>query len=314
MKLAAIDIGTNSTRLLIEDYRNNKFFPLERKMEITRLGRGLNDNNTISEDSAKKTLDTLIIYGKLMKKNGVKKYRAVGTSALRRASNSREFVSMVEENPGISVDIVGESEEARLSFYGAVKGVGLDSVRSSYKSESKILVVDVGGGSSEFILGDINCNTDLIESVGIGCVNLSEKYIDSDVPDAGRLNKMHYYVRGKVNGTISKIKNFKIGAVIGVAGTITTLAAIDLELDKYNSEMIHGHVLSLKRIDEIYKFLCGLNLEDRKKVAGVDAGRADVIIGGVSIIIEVLELLGYKYINVSEKDILDGIIYTLVDF
>jgi exopolyphosphatase/guanosine-5'-triphosphate,3'-diphosphate pyrophosphatase len=317
MKLAAIDTGTNSTRLLISDYHDGKFVTLERKMEITRLGRDLDTNNYfISDDSARKTLKVLSDYNRIMKSYNVARYRAVGTSALRKAANSRDFISLVERETGIRIDIISGREEALLSFYGAAKGVNLDSSGSKTGSDFdyRILVIDAGGGSSEFILGDRDCNLKFTGSVDIGCVNLTEKFLDSGIPHIGKINQMHDYIRERLGSTIVSIKKFKPLYVIGVAGTITTLAAIDLKLVKYDSEKIHGHILSLDRIKEIYDTLCGMDTEDRKKVTGLDLKRADIIIGGIAIIIEALKMLDCKSIYVSEKDILDGIVYTLVDF
>jgi len=317
MRLAAIDIGTNSARLLIGDYDRDVFSILERKMKITRLGSGLRENRTISQDSADKTLDVLKTYNELINKCKVNKCRAVGTSVLRNAKNSSDFISSAEKILGIEVDVIGGDEEARLSFYGATKDIMRDydkSDRVSQVNSKKILVLDVGGGSSEFILGEKSSEPDFIESIDIGCVSISERYMDSDVPDAGKLNKMNNHVRRKLKNTVKKVKNLKIGYIIGVAGTISTIAAVDLKLDEYDSDKIHKHVLEFGKIKEIYNYLCGLNLKERKKVRGMDPGRADVIIGGAAIVINVLEMLGREFIFVSERDILDGIIYTLIDF
>ncbi|MEA2016129.1 MAG: Ppx/GppA phosphatase family protein [Actinomycetota bacterium] len=317
MRLAAIDIGTNSTRLLLGDYSRDIFSILERKMRITRLGSGLGENNTISKDSADKTLDILKTYNKLIESYNVNKCRAVGTSALRTAKNRSDFISSAEKILGIRIDVIGGDEEARLSFYGATKDIIRDYNKSGgigKVNSKKILVLDVGGGSSEFILGEKSSRPDFIKSVDIGCVNISERYMNSDIPDAGQLNKMNNHIRKKLETTIKKIKNLKAGYLIGVAGTISTLASIDLRLDKYDSDRIHKHILEFGKIKEIYSYLCGLNLEDRKKVRGMDPGRADVIIGGTAIVINVLEMLGSEFICASEKDILDGIIYTLIDF
>ncbi|MDD5601201.1 MAG: Ppx/GppA phosphatase family protein [Actinomycetota bacterium] len=315
MKLAAIDTGTNSTRLLISGYSDGKFVTLERKMEITRLGRDLDINNHfISEDSARKTLEVLSSYQNMMKSYNVIKYRAIGTSALRKAENSKDFISLVEKETGIKIDVISGREEAFLSFYGAMKDINLNLPGSKSGSNYMILVIDVGGGSSEFILGDHSCNLEFTHSTDIGCVNLTERFLDSGVPGMEKINQMHDYIKEKLESTIVNIKKFKPLYVIGLAGTITTLAAIDLKLAVYDSERIHGHVLSLDRIEEIYDFLCGMNTEDRKKVTGLNPKRADIIIGGVAIVVEVLRMLDCKSIHVSEKDILDGIVYTLVDF
>jgi len=314
MKLASIDIGTNSTRLLITDYQNNKFIPLERKMKITRLGKNLDEYNMIGKDSASKTVEVLSDYQRLIGDYDVKKFRVVGTSAIRKASNSDWFISCVYKHLGMKIDVVSGQEEARLSFYGAVRDMDLNY--PDYKAElnGKILVVDIGGGSSEFILGDCNYNLQLVESLNLGCVSLTEKFIGSSIPDTNSLSQMQQYVVNELEETTGKINLYKPAFIIGVGGTITTLAAVDLKLAAYNSEKIHRHSLSLKKIENIYKNLCRLDLKGRKKVVGLHPGRADVIIGGTAIVLGVLKLLDIKDILVSERDILDGIIYTLVDF
>lgn len=314
MKLASIDIGTHSTRLLITDYQNNKFIPLERKMKITRLGKNLDENNMIGKDSARKTVEALSDYRSLVGYYDVKKFRVVGTSAIRKASNSDWFISYVYKHLGMKIDVVSGQEEARLSFYGAVRDMDLNYPGCKAKLTGKILVVDIGGGSSEFILGDCNYNLQLVESLNLGCVSLTEKFIGSSIPDTNNLSQMQQYIVNELEETTGKINLYKAAFIIGVAGTITTLAAIDLKLAAYNSEKIHRHILSLKKIENIYKNLCRLDLKGRKKVVGLHPGRADVIIGGTAIVLEVLKMLSKKDILVSERDILDGIIYTLVDF
>ncbi len=315
MKLAAIDIGTNSTRLLITNYHHNKFITLERKMEVTRLGRDLDmNNNFISDDSAKKTLKVLSAYGRVIRNHNVSKYRAIGTSTLRKAVNSKNFISSVEKDTGIKVDVVSGREEALLSFCGAVKNINSNLPGSKSGLASRILVIDIGGGSSEFIMGDYNCNLEFTSSIDIGCVSLTERFINSGVPDEKKINQMRNYIEDRIRSTIEDIKKFKSLSIVGVAGTITTLAAVDLKLEEYDSEKIHGHILNLKIIEEIYDFLCGMNFEDRKKVTGLDPKRADIIIGGTEIVLTILKMLGRREILVSERDILDGIIYTLIDF
>jgi len=314
MKLASIDIGTNSTRLLITDYQNNKFIPLERKMKITRLGKNLDENDMIGKNSASKTVEALSDYQRLIGDYDVKKFRVVGTSAVRKASNRDWFISYVYKHLGMKIDVVSGREEARLSFCGAVKDMDLNYAGCESKLSGKILVVDIGGGSSEFVLGDCNYNLRLVKSLNLGCVSLTEKFIGSSIPDTNSLSQMHQYIANELEETTGKINLYEPTFVIGVAGTITTLAAVDLKLAAYNSEKIHRHILNLKKIENIYKNLCRLDLKGRKKVVGLHSGRADVIIGGTAIVLEVLKMLGKKDILVSERDILDGIIYTLVDF
>jgi len=206
MKLASIDIGTHSTRLLITDYQNNKFIPLERKMKITRLGKNLDENNMIGKDSARKTVEALSDYRSLVGYYDVKKFRVVGTSAIRKASNSDWFISYVYKHLGMKIDVVSGQEEARLSFYGAVRDMDLNYPGCKAKLTGKILVVDIGGGSSEFILGDCNYNLQLVESLNLGCVSLTEKFIGSSIPDTNNLRQMQQYIVNELEETLSKIK------------------------------------------------------------------------------------------------------------
>jgi exopolyphosphatase/guanosine-5'-triphosphate,3'-diphosphate pyrophosphatase len=314
MRLASIDIGTNSTRLLVADYQRNKLIPLERKMKITRLGKGLIQKGIILNDSVEKTLGAVIEYRDLIRSHNVENYRAVGTSALRKASNSDWFVSYIYKNSGIKTDIISGAEEASLSFYGAVRETDLRSSLFRKNKPGNILVLDIGGGSTEFILGDKKCDMKIIESIDIGCVSLTEKFIGGDIPDKDSLERMHVYIRDGLKNVVKKINSLGPVSMIGVAGTITTLAAIDMGLKKYDSDRIHRYILNLKRLEEIYKNLCSLSLESRKKVTGLDPKRADIIIGGTAILLAVLKLIKSRYLMVSERDILDGIIYSLIDF
>jgi len=265
-------------------------------------------------------------------KEKVSKYRAIGTSALRQASNSDWFLSYIYEKLGMQVEVVSGDREAYFSFTGAVRDIDIESIlrgverfrdgncsrsKVSYKDRScweNVLVVDIGGGSSEFILGSYNCSVILTESIDMGCVRLTEKFINSNPPPIEDLNNMRVFIRKELKNTIEKIKKNGFSFIIGLAGTITTLAAIDLNLREYNKEKIHHHILSLSKIKQIYKNLCSLSLQERKKVIGLEPERADVIIGGTAVVLEIMELLEENIIVVSENDILNGIIYSLADF
>ena len=314
MRLAAIDIGTNSTRLLISDFSDSGSKILERTMETTRIGRNIGSTGKISRSSADDTLKTLIRFKDLMKKHDVLKYRAVGTSAVREAKNSHWLTSYIYENSGIMIDTITGDEEAYLSFNGASKGLSLppeDQFR-------KILVLDIGGGSTEFILGDPGSKTgphiDIVKSLNIGSVVLTEKFIKGTLPEIDELERLELYIRSSIREVVENITREKDIKVVGVAGTITTLAAIDLKLDEYDWQKIHRHELSYKWVKDIYKILCGTDLDERKKVTGLAPGRADIIISGTAILLEILKMLDKKILIVSEQDILDGIIYSLAEF
>jgi len=314
MRLAAIDIGTNSTRLLISDFSDSGSIVLERIMQITRIGRNMGSTGKISRSSADDTLKTLIEYKDLMDKHDVLKYRAVGTSAIREAENSQWFASYIYENSGIMIDTITGNEEASLSFNGVSKDLSL-SPEDKFR---KILVLDIGGGSTEFILGGSGSKTgqhmDMVKSLNIGSVVLTEKFIMGTLPERDQLERLESYIRSSIREIVENIAMEKDMRVVGVAGTITTLAAIDLKLDEYDSNKIHRHELSYKWVKDIYKILCRTDLDERKKITGLAPGRADIIISGTAVLLEILKMLDKKILIVSEQDILDGIIYSLAEF
>lgn len=307
MKLASIDVGTNSVRLLIADYSGFNLKPLVRKAEITRLGKNLVKTGEISQKSAFRTNKVLSTYLNLIKKWSVAKYRAIGTSALRQAKNRDWFLSYIYQNLGIEIEVVTGYQEARFSFSGAIKDLDIESFED-------VLVVDIGGGSTEFILGNCNLEIVLIRSIDIGCVNLTEKFIESDPPKEEELSNMHGFIRDRLKRVVEEIKKQRYLSIVGVAGTITTLCSIDLGLKKYDMEKIHHHILKIENICRIYDSLCNVDFGKRKKIVGLELKRADIIIAGTAILLEVMKLLGKNVIVVSERDILDGIVYSLVDF
>ncbi len=306
MKIAAIDIGTNSTRLLVSEFKNSLFHTLEREMEINRIGKNLEITKEISSDSAQAVSDTLVKYKDLMRRHGVAGYRAVGTSAVRKAKNSQWFISYIRKSTGVEIEAITGGEEAFLSFYGASRLLDIPE---------NILVIDIGGGSTEFISGNKDPGLYKAESLDIGCVSLSEEFIKGEGgPGKTELKKMHSHIRNRISGIRDLIRSGSDIAIIGVAGTVTTLAAIDLKLDKYDSSRIHHHRLTREKIIDIYRMLCSITLDERKKIKGLEPERADIIIGGAAILLEILIQLDKDSIIVSEQDILDGIIYTLVKF
>jgi len=322
MKLASIDVGTNSVRLLIIEYKNNKFMTVKRCMEITRIGKDLEKTGKISADSAKKTFKALSEFNYLIKRENVAKLRAVGTSALRQASNSDWFLSDIYKKLGINIEIISGEEEAKLSLYGVIRELNINLIRSAISEDSKnsinknrnILVIDIGGGSTEFILSTLEGRIISIESLNISCVNLTEKFINRNKPELDKLYSMEIFIRNKIKDVIERIRKNKYSSIIGLGGTITTVAAIDLNLVKYDRNKIHYQFLNIKKIEEIYGNLCDLNLKERRNIVGLESERADIIIGGILILLEIMRSLGEEKIIVSENDILDGIIYTMVDF
>ncbi|MBU4450659.1 MAG: Ppx/GppA family phosphatase [Actinomycetia bacterium] len=315
MKLAAIDIGTNSTRLLISCCKKKpgstyKLTTLAREMEITRIGKNLDKTGLISKHSAEETMEVLASYLKKIKGEGVESFRVVGTSALRKAKNTIWFKKLVNEKLGINVEVITGRQEARLSFCGALRGVAL-----SHQTDLKnILVIDIGGGSTEFILGSHEDKIILVQSIDLGCVNLTERFIKNSAGKPGNheLTDLNEFISTRLIDLVNKIKKRGFSILVGLAGTISTLAAVDLELLAYSKNKIHHHILSEQKIRQIYGLFCSVNLEERKKIAGLDPKRADIIISGTAILLQIMNMLDVEKLLVSEDDILDGIVYSLL--
>jgi len=316
MKLAAIDIGTNSTRLLISACEKKpgstyKLKALAREMKITRIGKNLDKTGLISKHFAEETMEVLASYLKKIKGEGVESFRVVGTSALRKAKNTTWFVKLVDEKLGINVEVIAGIEEARLSFYGALRGAEILSHQTDLKN---ILVIDIGGGSTEFILGSHEGKIILVQSIDLGCVNLTERFIKNSAGKPGNqeLTELNEFISTRLIDIVNKIKKLRFSILVGLAGTISTLAAVDLELLAYSRNKIHHHILPEQKIRQIYGIFCSVNLEERKKIAGLDPKRADIIISGTAILLQIMNTLDVEKLLVSEDDILDGIVYSLL--
>jgi len=325
MKLAAIDIGTNSTRLLISSCEKKpgstyKLTTLAREMEITRIGKNLGKTGLISKHSAEETMEVLASYLKKIKGEGVESFRVVGTSALRKAKNTTWFKKLVNEKLGINVEVITGIEEARLSFYGALRGADINKlskklgILSRQTDLNNILVIDIGGGSTEFILGSHEDKIILAQSIDLGCVNLTERFIKNSAGKPGNqeLIELNEFISTRLIDLVNKIKKRGFSIMVGLAGTISTLAAVDLELIVYSKNKIHHHILSEQKIRQIYGLFCSVNLEERKKIAGLDPKRADIIISGTAILLQIMNMLDVGKLLVSEDDILDGIVYSLL--
>jgi len=325
MKLAAIDIGTNSTRLLISGCKKKsngvyKLKTIAREMMITRIGKNLDKTGLISKHSAEETIEVLANYLKKIKDENVDSFRIVGTSALRKAKNTDWFKKLVNEKLGITVEVITGREEARLSFYGALKSININELSKklefmSYQTDLKnILVIDIGGGSTEFILGNNKNEIILVKSIELGCVSLTERFLrnSSGKPSNHELVKLNEFISASLVDISAKIKKHGFSIMVGLAGTISALAAVDLKLKTYSKNKIHHYILSECKIRKIYEFFCSVNIEEREKIAGLDPKRADVIIAGTAILLRIMSNLSVKKLLVSEDDILDGIVYSLM--
>jgi exopolyphosphatase/guanosine-5'-triphosphate,3'-diphosphate pyrophosphatase len=297
--VAAIDCGTNSTRLLITDAEGN---PLRRLARITRLGQGVDATGQLAPEAISRTLAVLNDYRAEMDRLGVGAVRMSTTSASRDARNRADFFGPAEKIVGTRPELLSGEEEGRLSFAGAT--AGLDPHGGPY------VVVDIGGGSTEVVLGP----PPRAVSMNVGCVRLTERYLRHDPPLDEELAAAADTVRESLQSVISQLPGiFDAPVLVGLAGTITTLAAIQLGLVAYEPDSTHHSVLTRRQVDELVARLAGVDRATRLGFAGLEAARADVIVGGAVVLATLMEQLHLETCLVSETDILDGMVMSLLD-
>lgn len=295
--VAAIDCGTNSIRLLIEQDGRE----LVREMEIVKLGEGIDRTKKFSPVAVERTLAALRKFKDLIDLHQVSKVRFCATSATRDAQNKEIFIDPVREILGVVPEVIVGTEEAKLSFLGATKELPLE--------QAPFLVVDIGGGSTEFVLGDVEVSSAI--SVDIGCVRMTERHFKSDPPSPIEIEA----ARRDINSAIDKVeKTVAINSaktLIAVAGTATTVAAAALGLPQYDRKAIHGARVSAARTREISDWLLSLTKAQRAELGYMHPGRVEVIAAGALVLAETMRRTGAEEFVASERDILDGIVATL---
>jgi exopolyphosphatase/guanosine-5'-triphosphate,3'-diphosphate pyrophosphatase len=297
--VAALDCGTNSTRLLISDGERT----LERLIRITRLGQGVDKNRALAPEAIARTVAVLEEYRSVMDKYAVEKVRIAATSAARDASNRDEFFDAAERAIGVRPELLSGDEEARTSFAGAT--TGLDP------RDGPFLVLDIGGGSTELIVG--TAEPEGGRSLDLGSVRLTEQFLHGDPPRPDELSNAVGWVRDELEELRSQLPILDGGrTLLGLAGTITTVAAVEQGLKEYDRDRIHHFVLTKAAAEDVFRTLATEKLADRKFNPGLDPGRADVIVGGCIILVCVMRVFGFSECLVSEADILDGLVMSLL--
>ncbi len=291
-RVGAIDIGTNSIRLLVCDVDAGEIAEVERLLTITRLGDGVDANGTINDAALERTHAALQRYAERAHQLHAEHVLAVATSAVRDAANGREFLAEIERRYGFACRLLTGDQEARTTFRG---------VTSRRAASEGTLICDIGGGSTEFVLGNSSGVVDQI-SLNIGCVRMSERYLESSPPPAEAVAAL----RAAAAEVIPRPLTDATRELIGVAGTITTLATIDLGLESELPEVIDGHVLSAATIERLLASLSALTLDELKQVRGLMPARAVTIVAGAAILAEVVDACGTGEVHVSERDILHG--------
>ena len=298
MKIGAIDIGTNSMRLLITDYIDGNFKNRKKFVNTTRIGQGVDKEGFISKEAIERNIDALKEFKDVCTENGCEYIYCMGTSALRDSKNGDEFVYLAKESTGIDVEIISGEEESNLGFQGVLQGV---------EKKGNILVLDIGGGSTEFILGN-NKGIKFAKSENVGALRMTEKFLKTEIIDDEEFLKMSSYIKKEVNSTLEYIKEKTIDNLVGIGGTITSLSAINQELEVYSIEKVHNSKMEKKQIEKILQNLKKMTLSDKKTLKGLQPKRADIITAGVEILNIIMKNLELQDIVVSEYDNLEGLI------
>lgn len=305
MRVAGIDCGTNSIRLLIADSAVGVLTDVVREMRVVRLGQGVDHTGRLAPDALERTRVALADYAAAIDQHEVQAVRMVATSATRDAQNRDEFVTMVRATLGVDPEVITGEEEAALSFRGAVGTIpGL---------HGPILLADIGGGSTELVAGSADEPARLrSRSTDVGCVRMTERHLHDDPPTQAQIDAVVADVRAAVGEARQDVPLREADVLVAVAGTATTIAAIALGLCEYDPDAIHASRMSAAQIADITDRLVHMTRAERAAIAVMHPGRVDVIGGGALILRTLVELTGVDEVIVSEHDILDGIALSLL--
>jgi exopolyphosphatase / guanosine-5'-triphosphate,3'-diphosphate pyrophosphatase len=303
-RLAAVDVGTNSTRLLVADVEGGRVVAEPaREMIITRLGKGVDRTGRFDPAALRRTLDVLAGYGATCRRLGVQGRRVVATSATRDAGNRQEFLDGVRALLGVEAEVLSGEAEAATAYRGATHDL---------PGDGRTLVVDIGGGSTELILGTTR-NPEAMVSLDLGCVRLHERHLHTDPPTAAEVAALRADAAAQLARVTGTLDPASAERVVGVAGTITTVTAIGLGLDIYDPRRIHRSALSAAEIAAVAEKLAAMTVAERAAIPVMAKGREDVIAAGALLLDELVRTFGFQRVIASETDILDGVLLGLAD-
>lgn len=299
MIVAAIDCGTNSVRLLVTDGQRQ----IERLMRITRLGQGVNATGLLDPAAIERTLNVLREYKSVIDSHGAQKIRMAATSASRDAKNRDEFFNEAEKILGVRPELLSGEEEGRLSFLGATADI--DSEQGPF------LICDIGGGSTEFVFGTTEAEQTI--SVDMGCVRMTEAWLHNDPPLPEELSQALSVIDIHLDDVLREVPDaLEAKTFVGLAGTVSNTAMVEQGLVEYDREKVHHFVLTKAAIEDVFRTLATESVEDRKSNPGLEPERADVIVGGLCVLVMIMRKFGFTECLVSEADILDGLAMSLM--
>jgi exopolyphosphatase/guanosine-5'-triphosphate,3'-diphosphate pyrophosphatase len=296
VRVAVIDIGTNSTRLLISDVEGANAEQVERRTTVTNMGRGVDHTNLICADAVEDVCRVIADYIARYEEMGAERVMAIATSAVREAANGEAFIAELRERFDLDTRLLTGKEEAHLTYLGA----------TAHRAEGEpTLVFDIGGGSTELIVGT-GMHVGFHTSLQAGTIRQSERHLTSDPPDPHELEDLASEVRNLIDGAVAEQPAAAPTRAIAVAGTPTSLAAVDQALEPYDPGRVHGYRLGMRKIQRMLSKLSSLPLAERLRVPGLHPGRAPTIVAGAVILVQVMRAFGLEEIEVSELDILHG--------
>jgi exopolyphosphatase/guanosine-5'-triphosphate,3'-diphosphate pyrophosphatase len=305
-RVAALDCGTNSLRLLVADVDESSLVEVERRMEVVRLGEGVDQTGRLSDAALERTFRVLDSYAVMIRDLEVEQIRMVATSASRDASNRDVFVAGVHDRLGVTPEVVSGDEEAALSFTGATR-----ELRGSTALATPYLVIDIGGGSTEFVLGD-DTGPRAARSVDVGCVRLTERHLRDDPPTTAQIAAATVDVEAAIDRAESVVDLGAAKTLVGLAGSVTTVVALALGLAEYDATAIHHARISATQVQEITADLLAATRAERGALPVMHRGRVDVIGGGALVLDTIMRRGGFAEVVASEHDILDGIAFSML--
>jgi exopolyphosphatase/guanosine-5'-triphosphate,3'-diphosphate pyrophosphatase len=300
MRVAAIDCGTNSIRLLVADVDGEKLTDVTRQMQLVRLGEGVDRTGRNGDAALARTGAALAAYAQEIADHGVTRVRMCATSASRDASNADDFRAMVRGVLGVDPEVISGRQEAHLSFLGAVNGL---------TAEPPYLVFDLGGGSTEFVTGRTDVERAI--SMDIGCVRMTERHLHDDPPSAAQIDAASAEITEAVDVALAAVPGREARTLVGLAGTVTTVTALALDLPEYDASRIHHARVPYEAVARVTSELVGMTVAERSARPVMHPGRADVIGAGALILRIIMERSGQSSLVTSEHDILDGIAFGL---
>lgn len=304
MRIACIDIGTNSIRLLLADYENHKFTDVSKYLQMTRLGKGVNETGLLAADRIEESVDVITSYYEKSKTFGAEKIYMMATSAVRDSRNATELTQAVYDKTGCIIDVISGELEAEIGFLGVLLGLDVESTNAQ---DEEVLVIDIGGGSTELIIGDIT-GIKYATSLNIGAVRLTSAYVHHDPVLPKETEEMFHLIEREVGRILEAVRGYKVTKCIGIGGTATTFATMVHEVSTYSREHVHNLIVSLEDVSKMNAKLEHLSVEERKKIIGLESKRADIIYAGGLILKQIMKTLALDQMIVSDFDNLEGLV------